>query len=239
MQKLQKDFTRILPDGRRAEIISYRNKKDICVAVSDGTRYDHTELKYFYTSLFVNPKPEAAPTLIGKSSYAINGKQITCVDYKNSRDMGVAFENGTKVEHCSYHDFVYHLIRDPKDPDFMPPRSTNAHIGEQRRLDDGRIVVIIDYVTFKDITAVTNDGLYFRHITFAEFYSRSFVRFPEENAPKIIGEKSLSEEGLPITCIACNDWHSLSVRFDDGTVQNGYSYNAFLHQKIRYKIRRE
>ncbi len=235
MQELQKDFTRILPDGRKAEIVEYKNKKDVCVAISDGTRYDHTELRYFKKSLFISPKPEAASVLIGKSGYAINGKKITCIDYKNSSDMSVTFEDGTKVEHCTYRDFVYHLIRDPKDPDFMPPWSTNAHIGEQRRLDDGRIVVIIDYITFKDITAVTNDGLYFRNITYEEFYTRSFVRFPKENAPKIIGEKSLSEEGLPITCIACNDWHSLSVRFDDGTVQTECNYDAFLHHKIRYE----
>lgn len=97
-------------NGLLAEIICYRNLKDIDVRFEDGQVARHKNYKEFRKGAIGHPTRSTRSLLesklrLGLTKVMNNGLSATIVDYINSRDISVLFEDNSLIMHTSYYGF--------------------------------------------------------------------------------------------------------------------------------------
>ena len=50
---------------------------------------------------------------VGESNIANNGQTMTIIEYRNSNDIDIQFEDGTIVKNKGYKDFKKRMIKNP------------------------------------------------------------------------------------------------------------------------------
>jgi hypothetical protein len=112
--------TNTATNGQSMKIIAYRGNRDIDIEFEDGTIVRNKQYIPFTKGNIENPnKPirkDIDFTRIGEKSIASNGQTMTIIDYRNSRDVDIRFEDGTVVQHKLYQSFLKGYIRNPNKP---------------------------------------------------------------------------------------------------------------------------
>jgi len=98
----------IVTCGMKVTIIAYRKYEDIDVKFEDGAIREHVSYNSFKRGNIAYPV-----TRLGQEVVASCGMKMKIVEYLNSENVSVRFEDGTIRKNCFYHNFLRGTICNP------------------------------------------------------------------------------------------------------------------------------
>lgn len=102
--------------GTNGKITAIQSRKDITVTFEDGTILEHVTWQDFQKQNLITDTERQRLQHIGETKQTKNGMTMTITDYYSTKDITVIFEDGTKAEHKTYHDFNQNTIPHPLYP---------------------------------------------------------------------------------------------------------------------------
>lgn len=148
---------RIMNNGLKAKIIGYRNIKDIDIEFEDGYIVEHTLYSSFQGGRIRHEDITTNSFFrIGEVRTMQSGAECKIIEYRNSCDIDVEFEDGTIVRHKEYKSFVHGLIRNKNI-------TASKHIGKSNTMNNGMRAVIVNYRAYGDIDVEFEDGVIVKH----------------------------------------------------------------------------
>ena len=165
---------------------------------------------------------------LGETRMMNCGMEATIIRYGNAGDIDVRFEDGSVVEHKAYGNFKRGGIVNPNIRAFVKDR-----LGETRMMNCGMEATIIRYESAKDMDVCFKDGAIVEHRKYDSF-KRGEIANPnmKVSAKNRLGETRMMNCGMEATIIRYNGVHDIDVRFEDGTVVEHKTYDAFKKGKI-------
>ena len=165
---------------------------------------------------------------LGETRMMNCGMEATIIRYGNAGDIDVRFEDGSVVEHKAYGNFKRGGIVNPNIRAFVKDR-----LGETRMMNCGMEATIIRYESAKDMDVCFKDGAIVEHRKYDSF-KRGEIANPnmKVSAKNRLGETQMMNCGMEATIIRYNGVHDIDVRFEDGTVVEHKTYDAFKKGKI-------
>lgn len=103
----------IANNGMEMQIIAYHNSRNIDVQFEDGTIVRGREYKCFQKGTIANPQYNKS--YIGEENIARNGMRMKIIDFCNSKDIDIEFEDGMVVEKKDYYSFCIGNIGYPQE----------------------------------------------------------------------------------------------------------------------------
>ena len=210
--------TRMMNCGMEATIVRYGRCDDIDVRFEDGTVVEHKTYKVFKKGGIANPNIKAfTEARLGETHMMNCGMEATIIRYNTGKDIEVRFEDGVIVEHKRYRAFENGNIAHP---------STTAEnrLGETRMMNCGMKATIIRYGKYTDIDVRFEDGTIVEHRRY-EHFKRGGIVNPNFN--QYLGETRVMNCGMEATIIRYENAMDIDVRFEDETVVEHKTYDAF------------
>ena len=166
--------------GVEAEIITYRNSKDIDVRFVDGTvRTGCSYANFKKGNILLIPQKDLTKAHLGETRKMKCGLEAEIIDYKNNRDIDVRFADGTIRTGCDYSCFKRGgLAPIPQKAMFKMYR---ARLGERRKMTCGLEAEIVEYRNCDDIDIRFEDGRIREHVRYSHFQQGSVC--PHDNPP--------------------------------------------------------
>lgn len=170
---------RKMHNGMFATVIAYRDFKDIDVEFEDGTIVEHTRRDLFNNGYIKNPNllhPKLESTRsrrLGQTKEMHNGMNATIIEYRNSKDIDVKFEDGTIVMHTVTSMFDNACIANPN----LIESKQEKYVGLSKKLNNGMKVTIITYRKYTDIDVQFEDGTIVR--TSMSSFNKGYIRKPK------------------------------------------------------------
>lgn len=211
---------KISKNGREMKIIVYRNYKDIDIQFDDGTIVQHRDYRSFSEGCIYNPN--FYKSKIGEEIFAPNGHTLKIIDYRNSKDVDVQFEDGTIVQHRDYYSFLTGNIA-------MPILN---RVGQTNIAKNGMGIKIIAYRNSHDIDIQFEDGTIVTHKNYNHFLD-GYIAYPR---PDHVGEEVYAKNGMRMTLIAYRNVSDVDIKFEDGTIVEHKYYQNFKEGTILYPI---
>lgn len=158
--------SRMMNCGQMATIVEYENARNITVLFDDGTVVPEKTYGNFLKGSIGNLNIYKNRT--GESRRQKCGMMATIVEYINSENITVQFEDETMVSKKSYDSFLKGYIGNPntKISCVRSTRTIKNRIGESRMMNCGQIATIIEYENNKNIAVRFDDG--------TEVYNKSY-----------------------------------------------------------------
>ena len=208
--------THMMNCGMEATVIRYGRCADIDVRFEDGTVVEHKAYDAFKKGKIANPNIETfAEARLGETRMMNCGMEATIIRYGRSDDIDVRFEDGTIVEHRRYEHFKRGGIVNP---------NFNQYLGETRVMNCGMEATIIRYGRSDDIDVRFEDGTIVEHRRY-EHFKRGGIVNPNFN--QYLGETRVMNCGMEATIIRYENAMDIDVRFEDETVVEHKTYDAF------------
>lgn len=170
--------SKIMNNGQIAEIIAYKKNDDIDVRFEDGTIRTGVQYSNFKNGTLSNPnfkkKYKQRANHINETKIMHCGMNAKIIDYKNSSDIDVQFEDGTIVKNKQYSSFKIGTI---ENPNCKTKRKTlkDIRIGEVKIMNNGHPAKIVSYRTSADLDVSFGDGIIVEHTTYSSFLSGSIA----------------------------------------------------------------
>ena len=157
--------TRMMNCGMTATIITYRNNNDIDVQFENGNIRKHMKMISFKSGgIALESFDKIKTKCIGMTRTMNCGLKATIINYRNSNDIDVKFENGTISQHKCFNAFLKGQIK-------------QSHIGETKTMNCGMKATIIEYRRCDDIDVKFEDGTICKHKRLSNF-NRSSIPHP-------------------------------------------------------------
>lgn len=174
----------------------------------------------------------------GEIVIANNGQRMQIIQYRNSHDIDVRFEDGTVVEHKSYSNFKRGGISNPNN------LIDKSHLGEVAYSEKYRMnMTIIAFRKYNDLDVRFDDGFIAEHKSYNNFISDSILNknFAEHPSGlriltvknERLGQKSKAKNGQMMTIIAYRGHNDVDIQFEDGVIVTRVSYSNFLIGNVR------
>lgn len=211
---------KISNSGMLMTIIAYRNSNDIDIQFEDGTIVQHRDYRSFSEGCIYNPN--FYKSKIGEEIFAPNGHTLKIIDYRNSKDIDVQFEDGTIVQHRDYYSFLTGNIA-------MPILN---RVGQTNIAKNGMGIKIIAYRNSHDIDIQFEDGTIVTHKNYNHFLD-GYIAYPR---PDHVGEEVYAKNGMRMTLIAYRNVSDVDIKFEDGTIVEHKYYQNFKEGTILYPI---
>ena len=213
--------TRMMNCGMEATIIRYGGSSDIDVRFEDGVIAKCKRYGEFKKGGIANPNIKAsAENRLGEARMMNCGMEATIVRYGNNGDIDVRFEDGAVVVHKAYDSFKKGNIANPNIKAFAENR-----LGETRMMNCGMEATIIRYGKYKDIDVRFEDGAVAKNKAYGKF-KKGTIANPKNKASRL-GETRMMNCGMEATIIRYENAMDIDVRFEDGTVVEHKTYDAF------------
>lgn len=221
---------KIAKNGQKMTIVAYRSNLDLDVQFEDGTIVEHKQWSHFVRGDIGNPNynirsKKQKEQKIGEICTAKNGQKMTIIDYRNSFDMDIQFEDGTIVTKCSYGNFKKGMIKNPnlqKNP-----------LGESNINNQGLEMTIIGYRSSKYVDVKFEDGTVVYDKQYDKFIKGKILN-PNYNCYSIrLGETNTNNQGLRMTIVKYNKSDNIDIQFDDKTIVKHKTYSAFKSGMIK------
>ena len=160
---------------------------------------------------------------LGETRMMNCGMEATIVRYGRCDDIDVRFEAGTVVEHKTYKAFKKGGIANPNIKAF-----TEARLGETHMMNCGMEATVIRYGRCADIDVRFEDGTVVEHKAYDAF-KKGKIANPniETFAEARLGETRMMNCGMEATIIRYENAMDIDVRFEDETVVEHKTYDAF------------
>ena len=216
--------------GLKMKIIKYRNSTDLDIQFEDGTVVEHRAYKEFKLGVVKHPLYDKANNRlkniskkrIGETNIANCGMKMTIIEYRNSMDIDVKFENGYISRNKSYANFKKGIILnyDTKNSD---------KIGKTNIANCGMKMTIIEYRKTSDIDVKFEDGAIVKHRTYTQFKLGQILN------PNIrqYNFEGVSSKGQKMKIIKFHNYNDITVKFEDGTIIEHSSYQRFKSGRIK------
>lgn len=213
-------------NGLKMKIIAARKRDDIDIEFEDGVIKKHVNYKRFLAgSIRYKSYEEEHKERLGKKVLANNGLMAEIIEYRNSHDIDIKFENGVILKHKQYKHFIKGKIGNDNI------RLSTEKFGEEAINFDGRKMKIIRYGSLSDIDIEFEDGEILEHIEYEKF-ERGTINF-SYIAVKV-GEQCRNNKGYLMTLIRYNNYYDIDVQFEDGTIVYNRQYNEFKYGSLRH-----
>lgn len=155
--------TRVMLNGMEASIIEYNSASDVTVRFSDGFLRRHVTYNSFVRGSIRNPnvysvchskgQKSCLEKRLGEMRMMSCGIYATIINYKNCNNIDVRFEDGVVVYNTKYTLFKTGKIKHP-----VLGKINVKHLGETRRMRNGKMATIIRYRGYNDIDVQFEDG---------------------------------------------------------------------------------
>ena len=159
---------------------------------------------------------------VGETRVMKCGMEAIIIRYGKYSDIDVRFEDGVVAKHKEYKAFKKGSIARP---------AAENRLGETRMMNCGMEATIIRYGGCKDIDVRFKDGAIAKCKRYKEF-KKGEIAHPSTTAEARLGETQMMNCGMEATIIRYNGVHDIDVRFEDGTVVEHKTYDAFKKGKI-------
>lgn len=181
---------RMMKCGMEAEIIEYKGARDITVKFADGAIARHKVYAAFKNGQMQNPNFTDYQKRVGERRMMNCGLVAEIIEYKNSEDITVKFDDGTIVAHKAYHEFYRGGIGHPAQNTRMLALA-KIRVGERRMMNCGMEAEIIDYKNTCDITVKFDDGAIVPYKTY-QCFKRGDIASPNcKMSATSVGETAL------------------------------------------------
>lgn len=182
-------------------------------------------------------RQESARRHIGERVLSTSGMEMEIVEWHNSSDITVRFEDGA-IRHCQYSAFKLGHVSPYPGRNSISIRMAFERVGETNINKFNRMKMIVSrYWNASDISVKFEDGTEVNSSYSA--FKRGEVRHPshkKRTKTSHIGEVSVDTDGKPITLIRFTSSDDVSVRFEDGTEINHIDYDAFRFGSVRHPL---
>ena len=236
--------SKITRRNQKMTIIGYRSPQDIDIEFEDGTIVYSKSYSSFKKGKIANPNYNK---YIGQVSMANNGQKMKIIEYRNSHDIDVEFEDGIIVESRSMNCFNRGTIRNPNFINHHKRKIVNnkeKYIGKIGYSSKGQMFRIIDYKGCENVDIEFEDGNIIRNrrivalkkglVANSEKEKRS-DRVIENNSKKYIGKKGVATNGEKMEIINYRKYKDIDVRFEDGTIVKHKTVGSFKNGYISKK----
>ena len=169
--------------------------------------------------------PKRRVDRVGQEKVQNSGLTAKIIRYGNAHDIDVLLSDGRVLEHKNVSEFDHGSISGHG----TKGRRKRNYIGEKRMQNCGLEAEIIEYRSNKDIDVLFDNGNIVTKRTYSEFRNGSIP----EKAKKVkkgiehIGDTIINKQGKKVTLIRWIKSTDITVRFEDGTVREHISYEAF------------
>ena len=178
---------------------------------------------------------ESKTKFTGMKIKARNGQMMKCIEYINSKNLTVRFEDGTiryNVYRCS---FLKGSVQNPNclctnTNKTKIEQAKKKYIGMKVRAKNGMMMECIDYADANNITIRFENGDIRTNIGCTEFKTGQ-VR--EDKKRKYIGIKVRAKNGQIMECIDYIKSNNITVKFEDNTVVYNLQVKPFLEGNVR------
>lgn len=211
-------LTNTMSNGMNAKIIGYNTYKDIDVEFSDGAVVKHATMKNFKIGNIGYPEKDKSfkfkkmkEKYIGQRIQMSSGLWAEIVDYNNSADISVRFENGNVRHHISLGNFqAGHVSDEEKSKD-------SGLIGSKRFNPYYRMEVTIIGINPKGHAIVQfEDGAITQTHTDRFFSDKIAHPTISRKSAERIGVISSSREGFNARIVKYNSVKNFDIEFTDG-----------------------
>ena len=159
---------------------------------------------------------------IGETSLSHYGQMMTLIEYRNSNDVDVQFEDGAIVQHKKYNKFKTGYIRNPNLHNDKP----EDRIGESIIANCGMRMTIVGYRRANDLDVQFDDGTIITNKAYNAFI-KGQIQNPNIMKTKRIGETNTATNGMKMTIIGYRNADDIDVQFEDGVIVEHSSYGCF------------
>lgn len=216
-------------------LVYYKNLNNINVLFDNGfLGYNKTYHRFKYGNL--QPRnnlsnKELKEKYIGMEMTTVYGLKIKCIDYINSSNIIVEFEDGFRRSTDLYYFLNGHVSKRNK---IVKNLDKESRIGLKNRNNSGELMTIVGYRGANDIDIEFEDGTILTERQFSSFKSGEVSKIHKSELKDIrIGEKRKSKCGLMMEIINYKSHRNIDVRFEDGTIVKGKRYSDFCIGEIR------
>ena len=164
---------------------------------------------------------------IGETNTANNGLKMTIINYKNSKNVDIQFEDGIIVCHKNYNNFLNGAIEHPV-LETRCAKNASDRIGETNNASNGEKITIIEYFGRKNITVQFEDGTILHNCDYSKFKAGKI--FKPIDYQLRLNETNKASNGQIIKIVAYRSATDIDVEFEDKTIVNT-TYRSF---KIGY-----
>lgn len=162
-------MTLMMNCGMKAKIIKYENSMDIDVQFEDGTIVKHKGFGAFQKRNIKNPNVSIKDKRIGTSLMMNCGMRATIIEYRNSCDIDIQFEDGTCIKHKRFENFQRGKIMNPNISMVKTNPLKDERKGMSLMMNCGMEAMIIEYRYARDIDVQFKDGTIVKNRTFGCF----------------------------------------------------------------------
>lgn len=155
--------------GMKTTIIEYRNAHDIDIQFEDGTIVKNKEFKSFQKGEIMNTNISIKDKRIGTSLMMNCGMRATIIEYRNSCDIDIQFEDGTCIKHKRFENFQRGKIMNPNISMVKTNPLKDERKGMSLMMNCGMEAMIIEYRYARDIDVQFKDGTIVKNRTFGCF----------------------------------------------------------------------
>ena len=200
----------IMNCGMKATIIAYRKSQDIDVQFEDGVILTGYRYEQFQKGKIPHEKKEIVdPTSrLGESKKMNCGMTATIIEYRNSHDIDIQFEDGIIAKNKYYCDFKNGLIA-------------------YRNPDKSKEAPIIKHKKIKSPVTKNNTQKSFI-VKHSDINSIPTLNEKNNNTHNNrIGETRTLKCGVKATIIAYRGRMDIDIQLEDGTILTNYNYASF------------
>ena len=242
----------VASNGQQMRCIDYKGVYDLTVQFEDGYVANHVYKCSFVRGTVKNPnKPcrnnNIAKARIAREKYigmqvkATNGMNMTCVDYVDSHNITVKFDNGMTRTNVGVNEFLQGLVRENKVQRYVGMQTTSKN--------NGQMMECVEYFSSTNVTVKFDDGTIVYNKPISSFLNgtiknpnvRRISKFKEDHT----GETNITRQGYFVTVVEYKDAEDLTVQFNDGMTKKttlaafkrgaiGYPLSQDLKRPFRY-----
>ncbi len=223
-------LTKTKNDGSIMTIVGYRTTKDIDILFDDGTLVQHCPLNDFNRGFIRNPNATRNKH-IGETNIAKNGLKIEIIDYKDSQNITVKFEDGF-IRTTDYKSFTEGGIKHP-DIDVKTQRAKNQYLNKTFTAINGMKFTVVEYKSSKHVIVQFEDGTQVK-TTSGGIRSRHILNPNYTIQIKREGETNISSNGMIITLKRYATANDCDVLFEDGYLATNRTYGSFKKGHIEH-----
>ena len=221
-------------DGIKATVIEYNGCEDITIMLPDNSLLKHRTLSSLKKGRFIPMEIAGKILRVGERRQSNTGMMMEIIAYRNSRDIDVVFEDGTKIEHAKYQSFKTGQLC-PK----QKPKCIKEYLGKTILAANGMQMKVVKAQSIYDIDVEFEDGAIVS--TTLSAFKKGYVKHPEKGCLEIQrkmyseqrkGETSIASNGMKITLLEYRSNKDVDVQFEDGYIKKHIQYNAFLEGRV-------
>lgn len=228
--------------GQYAEIIAASNSKDITVRFEDGTIREHATLSAFKSQAIKNPNiPDninimlrAKKKYIGMVVLQSCALDATCIDYINSNNITVRFEDGVVRKNVAAKGFVAGSIAHPNSQLFQVKQGNFRKVKQKCGLM-AEVTGVFNWDA-RRVNIRFEDGAVKEDVNLDKFYHGKVghpkLNKPQQSKDKCIGKDVMQKCGQSAKIIEYKGTNNIVIRFEDGTVRKHIELRKFLEGKI-------